>query len=182
MEITRRDWILGSLGVAAWSAIASAQQHAHDAVTSAPPAPLEHLDAHSAQDISAIAAQIVPSDDGPGAKEAGAVFFIDRALKTFAADHAGDVTTGLQDLNQRREKMFPGSASFGALASDQQKSLLQTIDQTEFFGGIRALTLMAWLGSPEYGGNRNLVGWKYIGFDDAGYFEPPFGFYDAEAK
>ncbi|PYT19675.1 MAG: hypothetical protein DMG57_44565 [Acidobacteria bacterium] len=33
--------------------------------------------------IAAIANQIIPSNDGPGAREAGVIYFIDRALSTF---------------------------------------------------------------------------------------------------
>jgi gluconate 2-dehydrogenase gamma chain len=182
MNLTRRDLILGTLGVAAWSAIASAQQHAHQAAATSTTNTFEHFDPATAQDISAIAAQIIPSDDCPGATEAGAVYFIDRALKTFAADQQGAYRDGLADLKHRREKMVPHSASFAALSKAQQVELLRSIEKTDFFTLLRTHTVLAWLGSPEYGGNRNNVGWKYIGFDDAGYFEPPFGYYDAEAK
>lgn len=181
MKLTRRDWILGSLGVAAWSAIASAQQHAHQSVGDSS-ATFEYFDPATAAEVSAIAARIVPSDDGPGATEAGAVYFIDRALKTFAADKQGTYRDGLADLGARRRKMFPEAASFTAQTPAQQDQLLHEIEKGEFFALVRVHTVLAWLASPEYGGNRNGVGWKYIGFDDAGSFEPPFGYYDAEAK
>jgi hypothetical protein len=35
--------------------------------------------------------------------------------------------------------------------------------------------------SPSYGGNRNLVGWKLLGFDDRFAWQPPFGYYDRDA-
>jgi gluconate 2-dehydrogenase gamma chain len=182
MKITRRDWILGSLGIATWSVVASAHEHAHTAVASADSAKFEFFDAASAAEVSAMAAQVVPSDDGPGATEAGAVYFIDRALTTFAADRQSAYHDGLADLKLRREKMFPGSTSFASLAKADQVQLLKSIETANFFVLVRTHTVLAWLGSPEYGGNRNQVGWKYIGFDDAGFFEPPFGYYDAEAK
>lgn len=182
MKLTRRDWLLGSLGLTAWSVIASAQQHAHVAIASAAPTGFEYFDDATAQEISAISAQIVPSDDGPGATEAGAVYFIDRALQTFAADRQAAYREGLADLKRRREQMFPGTTSFVALSRAQQMELLRSIEKNDFFNLVRTHTILAWLGPPEYGGNRNHVGWKYIGFDDAGYFEPPFGFYDREAK
>ena len=182
MRINRREWILGSLSTVAWSTIASAQQHAHEAAKAAPPAAFEHFDPATARDVSAIAALIIPSDDGPGATEAGAVYFIDRALKTFAADQQNAYRDGFADLNRGRVKMFPHSSSFAALSKEQQTELLRSIEKTDFFDLLRTHTVLAWLGGPEYGGNRNGVGWKYIGFDDAGVFEPPFGYYDAEAK
>jgi gluconate 2-dehydrogenase gamma chain len=182
MKITRRDWILGSLSVAGWAAIASAQQHAHTIMAAAAATNFEYLDPASAREVTAIAAQIVPSTDGPGATEAGAVYFIDRALHTFAEDKQQAYKVGLADLARRRLQTFPASKSFETLSEAEQIQLLKSIETTDFFALIRTHTVLAWLGSPEYGGNRNSVGWKYIGFDDAGSFEPPFGFYDAEAK
>jgi gluconate 2-dehydrogenase gamma chain len=181
-RLTRRDWILGAVGVAAWPAIASARQHAHQAAASPSSTAFEHFDSSTARDVAAIAARIIPSDDGPGATEAGAVYFIDRALGTFAADQQIAYREGLADLKLRREKSFPGSASFASLRAAQQTRLLHAIEVTDFFSILRQHTVLAWLGSPEYGGNRGGVGWKYIGFDDRGAFSPPFGFYDGEAK
>ena len=40
-----------------------------------------------AKEVEAIAARIIPTDELPGATEAGVVYFIDRALKTFASDN-----------------------------------------------------------------------------------------------
>ena len=34
--------------------------------------------------------------------------------------------------------------------------------------------------SPEYGGNRDGVGWRMIGFVDEHAFQPPFGYYDRD--
>ena len=181
-SLTRRDWILGSLAASAWPAITAARQHAHQAVASGSTTALEYFDAATARDVAAITARIIPSDDGPGAIEAGAVYFIDRALRTFAADQRAAYRQGLVDLRAHREKLLPGSASFADLAVSQQMSLLRSIETTDFFAVIRQHTVLAWLGSPEYGGNRGGVGWKYIGFDDRGFFTPPFGFYDASSK
>ncbi len=182
MQINRREWLVGSFALVASSSIAAAQQHAHLSVLAPALAKLDFLDTASATDVIAIAAQIIPSDDGPGATEAGAVYFIDRALTSLVSDLQPVFRDGLADLNLRREKMFPGSSSFAALDPSQQVELLHSIETTPFFHFMRTGTILAWLGPPQYGGNRNQVGWKYIGFDDAGYFEPPFGYYDAEAK
>jgi gluconate 2-dehydrogenase gamma chain len=181
-SLTRRDWILGSLAASTWPAIAAAQEHAHQSIASESAVTIQHFDAATARDVSAIAAQIVPSDDGPGATEAGAVYFIDRALTTFAADQAIAYRDGLTDLAVRRRKLFPGTASFADLNASQQLQLLRSIETTDFFALLRQHTVLAWLGSPQYGGNRGGVGWKYIGFDDRGAFTPPFGFYDASVK
>jgi gluconate 2-dehydrogenase gamma chain len=181
-NLTRRDWILGTAAASAWAAIASAHQHAQTAVASPSSTAFGYFDPTTAQDIAAIAARIIPSDDGPGATEAGAVYFIDRALQTFAADQQTPYREGLADLKVRRERSFPTSTSFSGLTIAQQNHLLQSIEGTDFFAILRQHTVLAWLGSPDYGGNRNTVGWKYIGFDDRGAFSPPFGYYDGEAK
>ncbi len=169
--------MLGVFAATAWSAIASAQEHAHRSFASGSTAPLEHFAAPAARDVSAIAARIIPSDDGPGATEAGAVYFIDRALNTFAVDQQALYRDGLADLAIRCSKIRTG-ASFADLTAGQQIEVLRSIEASDFFASVRQHTVLAWLGSPRYGGNRGGVGWKYIGFDDRGYFSPPFGFYD----
>ncbi len=180
--LTRREWILGSLAASAWPAITAAQQHAHQAVATGFTTALEHFDSASAREVTAIAARVVPSDDGPGASEAGAVYFVDRALRTFASDQQDAYRMGLADLAARCAKLFPGSSSFADLSAAQQDQVLKLIQATDFFAVIREHTILAWLGSPAYGGNRDRVGWKYISFDDRGAFTSPFGFYDADVK
>src|SRR4051812_15598902 len=93
MDISRRSWVLGALSPALAPAIAAAQAHAHQAAQDPKRARLEFLNAADAAEIAAIASQILPSDDGPGATEAGAIFFIDRALSTF--------DSGQQDLYRK---------------------------------------------------------------------------------
>ena len=63
-------------------------------------------------------------------------------------------------------------AAAGATAS------IASIEHTEFFEALRRHVVMGFLASPAWGGNRNKAGWKLIGFDDAGAFQPPFGYYD----
>jgi hypothetical protein len=43
---------------------------------------------------------------------------------------------------------------------------------------IRLHTLMGFLSHPQYGGNREQMAWKLVGFEDAFVFQPPFGYYD----
>ncbi len=63
------------------------------------------------------------------------------------------------------------------LAAAHGKSAAE-IEHTEFFETLRRHTIMGFLASPAWGGNRDKSGWKLIGFDDAGVFQPPFGYYD----
>ena len=123
--------------------------------------------------------QIVPSTDGPGAHEAGVVYFIDRALSTFDADLRETYQMGMASVQQKRKEMYPDSASVAALTSDQQIQLIHAIEKTEFFELLRTHTMYGLLGNPSYGGNRDRVGWKLIGFDDRMTYQPPFGYYEA---
>ena len=91
-------------------------------------------------------------------------------------------TQGLKDLEARRDALFPGSHSIAALQPAQQIRLLQSIEKTDFFELVRTHTVLAFFGNPSYGGNRDQIGWKLIGFEDRFQFEPPFGYYDAEPK
>ena len=67
-----------------------------------------------------------------------------------------------------------------SLTADQQIAVLQAIEKSDFFELLRTHTVLGFLGSPSYGGNRGGVGWKHIGFEDRMAFEPPFGYYDAQ--
>jgi len=182
MNFTRRDWIAGTLGSTVWTAIAAAHEHARQSVEQPAGTKFAFFDNATAADAAAIASQILPSDDGPGADEAGVVFFIDRALVTFDSDKQEMYRKGLVEFNERRAKMFPGSTSIAGLSDEQQIELLHAVEKSEFFEVIRVHTLLGFLGNPSYGGNRKSAGWKYIGFEDRMVWTPPFGYYDAEGK
>jgi gluconate 2-dehydrogenase gamma chain len=182
MEFSRRDWIVGALGSISWTAVAAAQDHAHQAVQQKTAAKFDFFDSSTADEVAAIASQILPSEDGPGAKEAGVIFFIDRALKTFDSDKQEIYRKGMIELQEVRRKMFPVSASIASLSHEQQLEFVRAIERSDFFEIMRVHTILGFLGSPSYGGNRDGVGWNYIGFEDRMSWEPPFGYYDAVTK
>jgi gluconate 2-dehydrogenase gamma chain len=135
-----------------------------------------------AVEVEAITAQIIPSDDTPGARDARCVYFIDRALTTFDRDKQSAYTQGLKDLQTKAGERFPVAIKFSGLTSAQQIELLAAIDKTEFFELVRRHTIVGFLANPEHGGNYNEIGWKLMGFEDKFVFEPPFGFYDRDYK
>jgi gluconate 2-dehydrogenase gamma chain len=182
MDSTRRDWILGTLGSVASTAIASAQEHAHQAIQRGGTSEFNFFDTSTAADISAITAQILPSNDGPGAREAGVVFFIDRALCTFDEDKQELYRRGMSEFRDISKKMYPDSTGIAALSNEQQFELVLAIEKSEFFEVLRIHTMLGFLGSPSYGGNRDGVGWKYIGFEDRMAWTPPFGYYDRQPQ
>jgi gluconate 2-dehydrogenase gamma chain len=171
LDSTRRNWILGSFGSFAFAAVAAAHEHARQAVETKTPKSFDFFNAEQAADIEAIAAQILPSDDGPGAREAGVIYFIDRALTTFDADNQEIYRKGLTEVH-----------GFSKRSHVDQMEMMRSIEKSEFFEQVRIHTLLGYLGSPSYGGNRNQVGWKYIHFEDRMSWKPPFGYYDAEVK
>jgi gluconate 2-dehydrogenase gamma chain len=184
---TRRRFLAGvgnALGAgwiaAHWPAIAAAHAHAHAAAAAlnADPATLAFFALADARDVDAIAAQIIPTDDAPGAREAGAVYFIDRSLTTWLAPQGDAFRTGLR----RFQTGFVAAhrEAFAAADDAAQHAYLVSVEQGDFFQSVRALTLIGLFALPQYGGNRDGVGWQLIGFEDRHVFTPPFGYYDRD--
>ena len=162
-----------------WPAIAAAAHHADGASAASAPTGFEFLNAADAADVEAISAQIVPSGATPGAREAHAVHFIDRALATFFSGWSPDFRAGLAQFQSTYRASNP-SASFAEAGQDAQIAYLKTVDGTPFFDTVRTLTLLGMFSSPKYGGNFGGAGWKLMGFADQHAFTPPFGYYDRE--
>ena len=163
-----------------WPAILAAHDHAHAAAQSDAPVAFQFFSPDQAIEIEAVTAQIIPSDETPGAREAKVVHFIDRALVTFERDKQAAYTQGLKDLENKTKSLFPQAEKFSSLSQAQQVQLLEAIEQTEFFELLRVHTIIGFLARPDYGGNHGEVGWKLIGFENKGVYSPPFGYYDAE--
>ena len=185
---SRRSFLVGSAtGLSSawlasnWSGILAAQEHAQRAAATGQPGKLEFFSPEQAAELESVAAQIIPTDDTPGAREAGTVYFIDRALTTF--DRAGQAvyTQGLGSLQAKTRELFPSSNKFSGLTSAQQIEVLKGIEKTPFFAQIRLHTITGFLANPEYGGNQDQIGWKLIGFEGKFHYAPPFGYYDQES-
>ena len=178
--MTRRELLLSALSAATLSDIASAQQHAQSAKAS--DAAFRYLSPVDAREIDALAAQIIPSDGTPGAKEAGCIHFIDRALETFDREKRELYRTGLAAAQKKRTELFPQSQTLAGLEGSQAIELIKGIEQTEFFKLLRTHTIMGFLATPAWGGNQGMVGWAHIGLEHKMAFQPPFGYYDGAAK
>jgi len=134
------------------------------------------LSAEEAKELEAVCDRIIPSDDeGPGAKEAGAIFFIDYVLTHYEPESQAKVRKALADYAKDAAPKL-----FSELTAEQQIEILKKHEKTEEFDLIRSYTIFGFVGDPSYGGNRDDMGWKYIGFENPGMFFPPFGYYDAE--
>lgn len=134
-----------------------------------------------AETFAAIADQIIPPDNSPGASEAGVVYFIDNVLGGFMSGASPMLKQGLADLDTASLSAFPDSTGFVSLNFSQQTALLETIEATPFFGSMIFLTNCGMFAMPAWGGNKNRSGWALLGFDDRHAWQPPFGYYDAQA-
>src|SRR5882762_9514898 len=201
-NLSRRDFLSrGSTAVSAvwlsahWPAIVAAAEHAHQAAKSSAPRKFQFFTPEEAVEIDAISARIIPSDETPGAREAGVVYFIDRALTTFAVDDQKTYREGLPSLQARVRELFPSVEKFSSATPEQQDQILHSLDDqtgparrhsrpggasSSFFQAIRVHTIVGFLVEPDSGGNRDGVGWKVIGRDPEHMFQPPFGYYDKD--
>jgi gluconate 2-dehydrogenase gamma chain len=172
---------LGGAWVAAnYAGIMEAQAFVQQAASSGQPIKLAFLTEAQAAEVDAMAAQIIPSDATPGAREAHVINFIDRALVTFEKNQQQAYVKGLQDLDAQTKTLFPAAPRFSALTSEQQIQVLTAMEKTPFFNLVRTHTVTGFFASPIHGGNYNKVGWKLVNYDDSLNHKPPFGYYDAQ--
>jgi gluconate 2-dehydrogenase gamma chain len=163
-----------------WPGIATAMQHAHAVASGEAPRELKFLTPAEARDVEAIAAQIVPGGDTPGAREAGVVYFVDHIHVGLYAPDAGRFRAALTAFRQDFAASRAEVGSFADLTEAGQLAYLKGIEKTPFFERMRFLTVLGLLALPSYGGNRDKSGWKLVGFVDQHAWQPPFGHYDAD--
>jgi gluconate 2-dehydrogenase gamma chain len=167
MDLTRRDWVLAA---ACWTELLQAQTRK-----------FSWFDAASAAEVEAIAAQIIPDDETAGAKGAGVIWFIDSALAGYDEDKRGLYERGLAETQAKRAEMFQGSSTIASLSADRQTALLKAIEKTEFFQQVRAHSVLGFFAHPAHVGSHDIAGWKLMGMEHSMSYQPPFGYYDAEA-
>jgi gluconate 2-dehydrogenase gamma chain len=197
----RRDFLqlLGGTASAAWltanwPALVSAAEHAHQAAKAGNPA-LVIFTADQAREVEALTACIIPSGETPGAREAGVVYFIDRALKTFFHEALPIYQKGLEATQKNTAELFPEVPRFSAASEEQKLKIFAHLESEseratsgsrrlapgaspDFFQTLRVHTIFGFLIDPEGGGNRDFAGWKAIDRDPSHSFSAPYGFYD----
>lgn len=165
------------------SALAWAEEQAHAGAATSGAARFTALTKAQADVVEAMTGRILPAVDGrPGAREAGAIHFIDRALSTFNAAQKTMYVEGVAELNNRAALKSPPTGSFVSLTPAQQDEVLGEIEQTPFFQTVRFDTLIGTFALPSWGGNRDFAGWKMLGIEHRPFFSAPFGYYDAAAN
>lgn len=133
----------------------------------------ETLTAAESATLDALASRILPSDDGtPGAHEARAVHYIDRALTGPIAASRDQYAVGLQALDdysvQKHDRLF------SALSPSEQDVIIEAMTENQitafpmlgagFFNMVRNHTIDGTFSDPYYGGNRDFVGWDMLGY------------------
>ena len=147
--------------------------------------------------LDAAVARLIPADElGPGAKEAGVTYFIDRQLVSVWGTHGRNYRMGpwpegtpqqgfqsrltpqeiyraaIRESNIHCGKQY--GKAFEFLAPQQQDQVLQGLEDGKielesltsklFFGLLLRNTVEGFFADPIYGGNRDKIGWKLIGF------------------
>lgn len=185
---SRRDFLLhsGTVMGGAWllglgPALEAAGRHARKA--RAQGLPFAVLTPREALDMEAVASVMIPTDDTPGAREAGVVHFIDRSLESFLSDVVPPVRGWLAGLQDYVQGQHDGIEGFADLSEATQADVLREVEARGGpFGLIRTLVMLGMFSHPDYGGNRGGVGWALLGYEPAPAYPPPFGYYDAEER
>ena len=148
---------------------------------------MKFFNASEARTLDAVASRIIPGNDSdPGAKEADAVVFIDESLAGSYQELRPLYREGIRLLDAFA--MDEKGGLFTSLSVDSQDEILSQIDDSGdvipsvgamyeilpyFFAVVCEHVLQGFFCDPSYGGNKNAVGWKLVGFPGAywGYSE-----------
>lgn len=140
---------------------------------------LHTFTADEAKELDAIAARIIPTDETPGAREAGVVYFMDYVLGDERDKELAAVRQGLAELQSASASTY-GEPTFSSLDAASQDRLLTCIERGEFFQTLRFLTVAGMYALPEYGANPERIGNALSGFEARHAWQSPYGFYDAD--
>ncbi len=133
-------------------------------------APLQTFSPAEAKLVEALCDRIIPADEGPGAKDAGVLYYLDRQLagplKRFAATYKTNLP--LVDEACRTAEGKP----FLELSSTSQTGFLRGLEASgapelrSFFRIVVDQAMQGFYGSPSHGGNRDAASWKMLGIED----------------
>ena len=133
----------------------------------------ENLTAAESDVLEAMVARLIPSDElGPGAREARAAYYMDRALGGALGSSRQAYATGLAALDRYAQSSRGGA--FARLSPADQDSVLVDVEKgaaagftgssAQFFNMVLNHTHQGTFGDPYYGGNADFVGWDLIGY------------------
>ena len=171
--LQRLGGIIGLAAVLPLPARSLARAQGLSAVANAPVS----LTSAEAETLRAIIARIIPADEnGPGALEARADRYIDRALAGALKNQRSTYAAGLAAIDAYAQSA-KGSV-FAKLSTSDQDVILTEIQSDratgfapggsgQFFNLVRTHTIQGTFSDPFYGGNENFIGWDLIGYPGA---------------
>jgi gluconate 2-dehydrogenase gamma chain len=123
--------------------------------------------------LEAACARLIPTDQDPGAAEAGVADYLESELATARFSRfRSEIEAGLRKLDELARR--GGGAGFAALPAAKQDELLalcqrgtpmgKKVRSQHFFMILLIFSLEGYFGDPVYGGNRGEVGWRLLGF------------------
>ena len=176
-NLLRRAGVVGAVAATAGTTLVLTTAVTARTQTPAPAAPpleaLETLTAAESDILEAIVARLIPTDEnGPGAAEARAAHYIDRALAGPLSSSRRAYAAGLAAVDAYAQSAK--GAPFAKLAAPDQDAVLSAMEQnvakgfapnsSAFFNLVRTHTIQGMFSDPYYGGNANFVGWDLIGY------------------
>ena len=170
--LTRREW-LKHAGIAGAVAAVAPAVSADTLIARSPQGdPLETLTTNEAAVLDAVVARLSPTDEhGPGAREARAARYIDRALGGALSSSREAYRSGLAAIDayaRTKGGAFTGlsEAAQDGVLSDMERNAATgfTPSSAAFFNLVRTHTWQGMFGDPYYGGNANFVGWDLLGY------------------
>lgn len=116
-----------------------------------------------ARTLQALCGRIIPTDDQPGADQAGAVNFIDIQLTKRYKVHRAKYRDGLAKAESIADSRF--HKPLAELGADDQLRCAEELEKAapDFFSLVVAHTMQSYYGSPRHGGNRDAVSWRMLG-------------------
>ena len=170
--LTRREWLKHAGIAGAVAAVAPVAALSAARARSPQGDPLETLTAAEAAVLEAAVARLIPSDAlGPGAREARAARYIDRALGSALAASRDAYRNGLAAMDAYSRTR---GGAFASLTERDQDAVLTDMEantatgfsptSSAFFTLLRTHTWQGTFADPYYGGNANFVGWDLLGY------------------
>ena len=171
VDLSRREMLKRVVVAGAAAALPAARPAG--AAAQAPASSFETLTAGEGATLQAVVARLIPSDErGPGALEAGAATYIDRALAGPLAGSREAYRAGLAALD--RYAQAAQGARFATLDAARQDALLGAVEANAapefgpgaagFFNLVLTHTVQGTFSDPAHGGNVDFIGWRMIGY------------------
>lgn len=137
------------------------------------PAPFRFFTKTEADILIAICECIIPTDDAPGATDAGVIFYIDKQVMGPFKKYQQTYREGLVAFQNNSNDVM--GSDFELLSSDQQVEFLEMMEANHeklknwssvrpagFFNMVVNHTMQGFYGAPRHGGNRNYISYRLL--------------------